>query len=262
MTVDPHVRRHALLERFRSAARVQLDLAMRACMVIDGEYGGGRDEAVAGLRRALQTIEGDAHMLGLDSLARFAALLVEPMARASAPSEVAVSQTLVGLEWLRAWSSDALIDDERAAARLAEGRAKLDEQAALLDEDEPSSASPGAGRTVLLVDDSALVRMMVEDSLLDAGFEVETAASGEQALRAVEASVPELVLSGVKMPGMTGFELLERLHGAHPELPVVLLSGVRSAADEARAQALGARGYLLKDADLGPLVAHVLEQVG
>ena len=258
MTSDPHARRRMLIERFQVATRAQLDVASRECLRAEASpEGPSRIEALANLRSALQGIKGDAQMLGLVSYASFTEQLDDQLETSA--TALLSSQTLVGLEWLREWVGDELVEDASAQSRLAEGRVRLAAQASVSASEISSPGLPGTGRSVLLVEHSALVQMMVEDSLLDAGFEVEAVASGAEALRAVEAHTPGLVLSGVKMPGMSGFELLEQLQSRWPELPVVLLSGVRSAADEARARTLGARGYFLKEADLDPLVRYVLE---
>lgn len=84
-------------------------------------------------------------------------------------------------------------------------------------------ASP-TGR-VLLVDDEAFLVEVLRDLLGDAGFEVCGTTDPEEALRLIETYRPDVVLSDISMPRITGQELLRRVKKAHPDLPVIFLSG-------------------------------------
>ena len=79
---------------------------------------------------------------------------------------------------------------------------------------------------VLTVDDQAVFRGVARDVIdATAGFEsVGEAASGEEALEAVDRLVPELVLLDVRMPGLNGIEVARRIVATHPEVVVVLIS--------------------------------------
>jgi len=84
----------------------------------------------------------------------------------------------------------------------------------------------GHAERILVVEDRQVVRDLARDVLVDAGFEVETAAGGDEALAISAASDPfDLLLSDVVMPGISGPELAERLRAAQPGLPVVFMSG-------------------------------------
>ena len=84
----------------------------------------------------------------------------------------------------------------------------------------------GHAERILVVEDRQVVRELARDVLVDAGFEVETAAGGDEALAISAASEPfDLLLSDVVMPGISGPELAERLRAAQPGLPVVFMSG-------------------------------------
>ena len=87
----------------------------------------------------------------------------------------------------------------------------------------PSSTS---SVRVLTVDDQAIFRGVARDVIdATAGFEsIGEAASGEQALQAVDRLVPELVLLDVRMPGLDGIEVARRIVATHPEVVVVLIS--------------------------------------
>ena len=78
----------------------------------------------------------------------------------------------------------------------------------------------------MTVDDQAVFRSVSREVIeATAGFEpAGEAASGEEALRLVEDTKPQLVLVDVRMPGMDGVETARRLHASHPDLVVVLIS--------------------------------------
>ena len=101
-------------------------------------------------------------------------------------------------------------------------------------------------RRVLIVDDSPIVRELLTEMLASAGISVEAAEDGLAALRVLEASEPDLVLSDVEMPRMGGLELLRRIRGKNQRLPVVMLTTRGSAADRKAAAELGADAYLVK----------------
>jgi DNA-binding response OmpR family regulator len=101
---------------------------------------------------------------------------------------------------------------------------------------------------VLVVDDDATNREVVENHLLLEGCQVLLAATGAQALALCEAQTPDLVLLDLMMPGLDGWEVLRRLRERHPsaELPIVLLTAKGQVADLVEGFALGANDYLLK----------------
>ena len=98
--------------------------------------------------------------------------------------------------------------------------------AAFEDRTEVPAASPDPGAThVLVVDDDAMVRRVVTLLLDRAGHHVQACASAEEALAAVAQRTPDVLLTDVRMPGLSGPELAQRLRVDHPDLPVVLMSG-------------------------------------
>jgi CheY-like chemotaxis protein len=90
--------------------------------------------------------------------------------------------------------------------------------------------SPALGRgSVLIVDDVPLVRMWIAEFLRGRGFEVIEAASGEEAIRVLEAGLPvDVVLSDLYMPGaeVDGVSLARWVHERRPDLKIILASGV------------------------------------
>src|SRR6478609_7489982 len=77
---------------------------------------------------------------------------------------------------------------------------------------------------ILIVDDEANARAALSEILRDEGYETETAADGFKALGKLAAFAPDLVLTDLKMPGMAGLALLDRLRAADPELPVIVMT--------------------------------------
>jgi two-component system sensor histidine kinase UhpB len=114
---------------------------------------------------------------------------------------------------------------------------------------------------ILVVEDSATQAAEIAFVLEDAGFEVDIAGDGVQAIRRMEESPADLVLADVLMPGMSGFELCRTLRQRPQtsEVPVVLLTTLDSAADILRGLECGADGYLNKPCAPEILVARIRE---
>ena len=80
-------------------------------------------------------------------------------------------------------------------------------------------------KTILLVDDEEGIRKVLGISLADAGYVVHVAASGEEALRIFSKEHPAIVLTDVKMPGMDGIELLQKIKQESPDTEVIMITG-------------------------------------
>ncbi len=102
---------------------------------------------------------------------------------------------------------------------------------------------------ILVIDDDDGVRSLVSEELSHEGHAVSVAADGWAGLRAVAAAPPDLVLLDLKMPGLGGLDVLQRLKAAHPTLPVLLFTAYSDFTQEAASR--GADGYLVKSADFG-----------
>ncbi len=116
---------------------------------------------------------------------------------------------------------------------------------------------------ILVVDDSATDRYFLTDLLENAGFEVSTAASGEECLAEVEKFPPHLVLCDVVMPGLTGFQVTRKLSKdpktAH--IPVILCTGKSKDTDLIWALKMGAKACITKPvirADLLKLIESLV----
>lgn len=101
---------------------------------------------------------------------------------------------------------------------------------------------------VVVADDDALLRSLVEFKLKARGYRVMTASDGEEALALVQQEKPGLVVLDAMMPGPDGFEVLRRMKSA-PDLgsiPVVMLTARKQESDIVGALQLGASDYLVK----------------
>lgn len=108
---------------------------------------------------------------------------------------------------------------------------------------------------VRLVDDDPDLLAAQEQSLRLAGFRAETFADPAEALRGLGPDWPGVVLSDVRMPGMDGFQLFERIHALDPELPVILLTGHGDVPMAVAALKQGVYDFLTKPIGGGPLAA-------
>ena len=112
-------------------------------------------------------------------------------------------------------------------------------------------------RLVRLVDDDEDLRLAQVQTLRIAGFAVEPFASAAEALEGMTADYPGVVLSDVRMPGMDGLELFDRLHGIDPELPVILLTGHADVPMAVSALKQGTYDFLSKPIGADALLAAV-----
>lgn len=111
-------------------------------------------------------------------------------------------------------------------------------------------------KKILIVDDDRLVLAAFERGLHNAGYEVSTAESGPQALRACAETPPDLVLLDIRMPEMSGLEVAQRLR-RETDVPFVFLSAYDDIETLKQAAAHGALGYLVKPVDMPQVIAAV-----
>jgi len=117
---------------------------------------------------------------------------------------------------------------------------------------------------LLLVDDDAQLAAMLHEYLELQNFDVEIAASGEVALETIAQAPPDLIILDVMLPGMNGFEVLEKLRETH-ELPVIMLTARGEESDRILGLMRGADDYLPKPfnpLELAARIKAILKRAG
>ena len=97
---------------------------------------------------------------------------------------------------------------------------------------------------ILVVDDHEPNRELIREALDDVAYDISEAPSASEALAHLKHHEIALIITDVRMPGMSGVELLKRVHRDHPEVVVVLISAFATIADAVEAMRLGAHHYL------------------
>jgi len=104
---------------------------------------------------------------------------------------------------------------------------------------------PGNGR-ILIADDEPLIRKSLYESLRMEGYDAEMAADGEEALQKITRLPIDLVITDVKMPKVSGIDLLKEIKDKYPEVPVLLITGYGTIDQAVEAMRLGAADYITK----------------
>jgi two-component system response regulator MprA len=114
-----------------------------------------------------------------------------------------------------------------------------------------------AEAAVLVVDDDAPIRRMLERTLAGEGYDVSSAADGGEALVAVERSVPDLVVLDVAMPGIDGVAVCRRIRGKYVTVPILLLTARDGVDERVAGLDAGADDYLVKPFAVEELLARI-----
>ena len=109
---------------------------------------------------------------------------------------------------------------------------------------------------VLVIDDDAVVGRSFDRVLSEKGYDVSTVLSGEEAMETMEDTNFDVVFTDIKMPGMDGLEVTERIKARCPWTPVVVITGYGTEDNESKAAVLGASGFVRK-----PLTPEIIESV-
>ncbi len=127
---------------------------------------------------------------------------------------------------------------------------------------ERSGPGPrGGGPLVLVVDDDARLREFMRVNLEMEGYTVREASSADEALAAIEDQAPELVLLDVVMPGVDGWQMLQRMQERHGSIPVIMFSGKVDDESIADAERRGARAFVGKPFDPQQLIERAKQLV-
>lgn len=106
---------------------------------------------------------------------------------------------------------------------------------------------------ILVVDDEQLIRWSLEQNLKKQGYEVTTAASGEDALKVLREETPDLMLLDIQLPGMNGMEVLEKVKELDEEITVIMVTALGVLETAVKAMRLGAYDYINKPFNLDEL---------
>jgi two-component system OmpR family response regulator len=120
----------------------------------------------------------------------------------------------------------------------------------------PANRSTPEAR-LLVVDDEPNLRELLSASLRYAGFEVATAADGQQALTLADSFRPDLLVLDVMMPGLDGFGVVRRLRQSGRHTPVLFLTARDAAEDKVSGLTLGGDDYVTKPFSLDEVVARI-----
>jgi two-component system, NtrC family, response regulator AtoC len=110
-----------------------------------------------------------------------------------------------------------------------------------------------SGSTVLIVDDERTLARAVKAFLTEAGYDTEVAGDAEKALELLESLRPDVVFADVRLPGMSGIELLRRIREFDPAIPVIIMTAHGTIEGAVEAVKLGAFDYMKKPVDLEEL---------
>jgi two-component system chemotaxis response regulator CheY len=115
------------------------------------------------------------------------------------------------------------------------------------------------GRKILAVDDSSSIRKMVEFSLKSKGFQVTTAADGQEALELLAKDKPDAIILDINMPRLDGFGVLKKIRAdkAYASIPVMMLTTEGQDEDMETALSLGANHYIVKPFKPSELIAAI-----
>src|SRR5262245_50161477 len=123
----------------------------------------------------------------------------------------------------------------------------------------PPDLGPSAPKTprILIVDDDAGQRSLLDSFLKSQGFDTVPVASGEKALEVLRSGHISMMVSDVRMPGMSGLDTLRQARKEHAALPILLVTAYADIREAVDAMRDGAVNYLSKPIDLDELLALV-----
>jgi len=110
-------------------------------------------------------------------------------------------------------------------------------------------------KKVLIVDDESNLRELYRGELSEAGYDVATASTGEEALAMIEEAGPDLVTLDVRMPGMGGIEALREIRELDPGIPVIMLTAYPEYKSDF--DVMAADAYVVKSSNVRPLIEKV-----
>ena len=111
--------------------------------------------------------------------------------------------------------------------------------------------------TILVVDDEKSILLSLGGLLSDEGFEIITASNGYEALKAIDAEEPDLVLLDIWMPGIDGIETLKEIKKNYPHIQVVMITGHGTIETAVSATKLGAFDFIEKPISFDKVIVAI-----
>lgn len=113
--------------------------------------------------------------------------------------------------------------------------------------------------TILAIDETRSMRDMLRTALVDAGFRVVEAGDGLHGLNVLREETPQVIITGIKMPGMDGFRFIEavRQDARYRSLPILVLATESDADKKMQARHAGATGWIVRPFDPAKLIAAI-----
>ncbi len=112
-------------------------------------------------------------------------------------------------------------------------------------------------RHILIADDDAAIRSLLKTVLMEHGYTTSEAGSGEEALQGIQSGAYDLVLLDMRLPGMTGLDVLRQLREKQGEVPVILMTAYGSPNIAIQASSLGAYSYITKPFELDDVLLQI-----
>jgi DNA-binding response OmpR family regulator len=118
--------------------------------------------------------------------------------------------------------------------------------------------SPGNAK-ILVVDDSSVNNFLLENVLEEKGYTLQVAYNGKEALHFIENDPPDLVLLDIMMPGIDGYEILQKMNASSKTsgIPVIMVTSKSEESDRTKALEIGAVDYVMKPIDIEELLEKV-----
>ncbi len=114
-------------------------------------------------------------------------------------------------------------------------------------------------KKILIIDDSAVNNVLLENVLEDQNYEVIIAFNGNDAFKAIDKNIPDLILLDIMMPDMDGYKILEelKLKENTKQIPVIMVSAKSDSLDIDKAMELGAVDYIIKPINIKTILEKI-----
>ncbi len=111
--------------------------------------------------------------------------------------------------------------------------------------------------TILIIDDDDQLRKSFQKILVEEGYSVQSAASGEAGLDIMRKKIPDLVVLDIRLPGMSGLETFQAIHEIESKLPVIIMTAYGTTETAIEATKMGAFDYMLKPFDIPDMLTVI-----